>query len=206
MRPSLLSLCLPSRHILVRPSFYRCELREPGSFNHSANQSSDRAFLGQTMPVLSRRQASDFGNTFTPGRIAGITIIAVAIMLATGICFYRRRQWRRKAEKGQQQSSRRFIKVTFPRPAPDPELPPYESPRASRETRRSSQVLTSGRRRSIASIPSAIFPRNPPPARVATPPEYERHVADRPAGPISDMPPAYRETEGWSWGRSGCSR
>lgn len=154
-----------------------------------------------SMPVVYPRQsgAASFGDSYGPGKIAGIVIIVAIILFVAGLYIYRRKQWKRN-EKARSLRARKFLRVTFPRPAPDPELPPYEGPRQPEAIYQQGY----GQTHALADG-SRTPPRSPPPGRASTPP-YEGHAADRQAGPLSDAPPAYQEHDQQRWGRSGCSR
>lgn len=149
------------------------------------------------MPALAPRQsrAGEASNTLSPLRIAGIVIVIVVILVFTGVYIWRRRRGK-KREAERSWRSRRFIKSAFPRSAPDSTLPAYEPPRQDFELQRGAS----------GGSDAVTWLQTPSPARLPTPPGYGAHVMDRPAGPLSDSPPAYQERDRQTWGRSGCIR
>lgn len=147
------------------------------------------------MPAIVPRQSRSSSNSgLTPLRIAGIVLVIVLACFFLGLFVWRRRKLK-KREAESSRRARRFIKTAFARSAPPPPLPPYE-PR--RDTHELQTNPTGGEGAASLTVP--------PLARLNTPPGYGAHVMDRPAGPISDSPPAYQEHDQRTWGRSGCSR
>ena len=151
------------------------------------------------MPAIAPRQSRTESNSgLTPLRIAGIVLVIVLALFFIGLFVWRRRQRKRRAAAGSadsMQRARRLVKAAFPRPSPQPPLPPYEPPREGQD------LQNNGSGGEAATMPTV-----PPPARQNTPPDYGAHVMDRPAGPISDAPPLYQEHDQQTWGRSGCVR
>lgn len=148
------------------------------------------------MPVVyPRQQRGSESNTLSPARIVGIVIVIVIILSFTGLLIFRHHR-RKQRESASSRRSRQIVKNAFPRPAPDPSLPPYEPRREDVEMQNGADISGSG----------AATPRMPPPARMHTPPGYGTHIADRPAGPLTDSPPAYHQHDRQTWGRSGCVR
>jgi hypothetical protein len=174
------------------------------------------------MPALQPRQSRAESNsaTLSPLRVVGIVLVIILILAVIAFAIFRQRRRKRRAAL-ESQNYRRMLKKAFPRPAPaaptppEPVLPPYEPRREGfggvdlelqqQDHHQQQQRGAAGSGAVTPTSPTASL-RMPPPARLNTPPGYGAHRSDRPAGPLSDAPPAYHEQDRVTWGRSGCVR